>query len=143
MQNICFEMASSKIVPWECGSCTYTNQGSEPDPCIMCRTGRPICYATVAGALAAVTARTTAVNCHEQACVAALAANALVAAAAAAVMAVDVTAHAADAGEAAAVARPLMPVAVPNRCKPNRDTVVGGFVSMLVDIVGTGASNIG
>ncbi len=143
MQNIRFEMAPSKIVAWECSSCTYTNKGSEPGPCIMYRTGRPICYAIVAGAPVAVTARTTLVNCCKQACVVALAASTLAAAAAAAVMVVDATAPAADAGEAAAIAWPLMPVAVPNRGSPNRDTVILQLVSMLVDIVGTGASNRG
>ena len=59
MQNHCFEMTPSKIVAWECGFCTYINKGSEPGPCIMCRTERPICYAIVAGTLAAATARTT------------------------------------------------------------------------------------
>jgi len=37
---------------------------------------------------------------------------------------VDATAPAADAGEAAAIARPLMPVAVLNRGTQNRDTVI-------------------
>ena len=55
-------MAPSKIIPWEGGSCTYTNKGSEPGPCIMCRTERPICYAIVAGAPAAATARTMTVK---------------------------------------------------------------------------------
>ena len=101
MQNIIFEMASSKITAWECDSCTYTNKGSEPDPCIMCRTEHQIRYAIVAGSPAAATARTTAVNHCEQACAAALVASALTAATAAAVMAMDAIAPAADAGEAA------------------------------------------
>jgi hypothetical protein len=107
----------------------------------MCRTERPICYAIMAGAPAAATARTTTVNRHEQACVAAL--GAASAAAAAAVTAVDGTAPASDAGEAAAIARPLMPVAVLNHGTQSRDTVVARLVSTLVDIVGTGASNRG
>ena len=136
----------SEIVAWECGSCTYTNEGSEPGPCIMCRTERPIRYAIVAGAPAAATARTTTVNRREQARVAASGAAstaAAAAAAAAAVTAVDATAPAADSGEAAAIARPLMPVAVLNRGTQSRDTVVARLVSTLVDIVGTGASNRG
>ncbi len=60
-------MAPSEIVAWECGSCTYTNEGGEPGPCIMCRTERPIRCAIVAGAPAAATARTTTVNRREQA----------------------------------------------------------------------------
>jgi hypothetical protein len=129
-------MAPSGIVAWECGSCTYTNEGNEPGPCIMCRTERPIRYAIVAGAPTAATARTTTVNRREQARVAASAARA---ADARTVTAVDATAPAADAGEAAAIARPLMPVAGTQ----NRDTVVARLVSTLVDIVGTGASNRG
>ena len=58
-------------------------------------------------------------------------------------MAVDGTAPGADAGEAAAIVRPLMPVAVLNPGMQSRDTVVGRLVSTLVDIVGTGASNKG
>jgi hypothetical protein len=133
-------MAPSDIIAWECGSCTYTNKGSEPGPCIMCRTERSIRYAIVAGAPAAATARTTTVNCCEQACVLASATSALTAAAASAVMAMVATAPAAtaDTGEAAAIAQPLMPMAV-----PNRDTVVSRLVHRLVDIVGTGANNRG
>ena len=129
-------MAPSEIVAWECGSCTYTNEGNELGPCIMCRTERPIRYAIVAGAPTAATASTTTVNRREQARVAASAASA----AEATVTAVDATAPAADAGEAAAIARPLMPVA----CTQNRDTVVARlWFSTLVDIVGTGTSNRG
>jgi hypothetical protein len=57
--------------------------------------------------------------------------------------AVDAASPAADAGEAAAIARPLMPVAVLSRGTQNRDTVIARLVSTLVDIVGTGASNRG
>ena len=80
-------MAPSEIVAWEWGSCTYTNEGGEPGPCIMCRTERPICYAMVAGTLAAPAARTRMVNHREQARVAASAAIALTAATASAVTA--------------------------------------------------------
>ncbi len=132
MQNNHFEMAPSKIV---------ANEGSEPGPCIMCRTERPFRYAIVAGAPAAATARTTTVNCREQACVAA--SGAASAAAAAAVTAVDATAPASDAGEAADIAQLLMSVAVLNRGMQSRDTVVAWLVSTLVDIVGTGTSNRG
>ena len=121
-------MAPSELVAWECGSCTYTNEGNELGPCIMCRTESPIRYAIVAGAPTAATASTTTVNRREQARVAASAASA----AEATVTAVDATAPAADAGEAAAIARPLMPVAGTQ----NRDTVVARLVSTLVDIVG-------
>ena len=69
-------MAPSEIVAWECGSCTYTNKGGEPGPCIMCKMEHPICYAIMAGAPAAATTRTTTVNRCEQARVAASAASA-------------------------------------------------------------------
>ncbi len=42
----------SEIIAWECGSCTFTNKGSEPGPCLMCRTERPRRCAIVAGATA-------------------------------------------------------------------------------------------
>ncbi len=133
-------MAPSNIIAWECGSCTYTNKGSELGPCIMCRTERPICYAVVAGAPAVATARTTTVNCCEQACVSALSTSALTAAAASAVTAMVATAPAATAGtgEATAIARPLMPMAV-----PNHDTLIAWLVHKLADIVGMGANNRG
>jgi hypothetical protein len=59
------------------------------------------------------------------------------------VTAIDATAPAADAGEAATIAQPLMPVAVLNRGTQNRDTVIARLVSTLVDIIGMGASNRG
>ena len=45
-------MMPSEIIAWECGSCTFTNEGSEPGPCVMCRTKRPRRCAIVAGATA-------------------------------------------------------------------------------------------
>jgi hypothetical protein len=45
-------MMPSEIIAWECGSCTFTNEGSEPGPCLMCRTERPRRKAIVAGATA-------------------------------------------------------------------------------------------
>ena len=45
-------MMPSKIIAWECGSCTFTNKGSEPGPCLMCRTERPRRCAIVAGTTA-------------------------------------------------------------------------------------------
>ena len=43
-------MMLSEIIAWECGSCTFTNEGSEPGPCLMCCTERPRRCAIVAGA---------------------------------------------------------------------------------------------
>jgi hypothetical protein len=45
-------MTPSEIIAWECGSCTFNNEGSEPGPCLMSRTGRPRRCAIVAGATA-------------------------------------------------------------------------------------------
>jgi hypothetical protein len=133
-------MTPSEIIAWECGSFAYTSEGSEPGPCIMCRTEHPIRYAIVADAPEAATARTMTVNCCEQSRIAASAASA---AAAAVVTAIDATAPAADAGEAAAITRPLLPEAVLSRGTQSRDTVVARLVSTLIDIVGTGTSNRG
>jgi hypothetical protein len=63
----------SEVVAWECGACAYTNKDATRRNCILFQTRRQVCYAIVAGATAAVTARTTRVDCHEQACVATLA----------------------------------------------------------------------
>jgi hypothetical protein len=118
-------MAPSKIVAWECGSCTYTNKGSEPGSCIMCNAERLICYAIVAGTPAAATATRTTVNRCKQARVAALSAP------------TDKTALVAteSTGETAAVARPLMHMSG----EPNREAIVVWLVHTLVDTVGTGA----
>ncbi len=45
-------MMPSEIIAWECGSCTFTNEGGEPGPCLMCCTERPRCKAIAAGATA-------------------------------------------------------------------------------------------
>ena len=44
----------------------HQREGSERGPCIMCMTERPICYAIMAGALAAATTRMTTGKCREQ-----------------------------------------------------------------------------
>jgi hypothetical protein len=49
-------MLPSEIITWECGSGSYTNNGSEPCPCLMCHTKHPKRYTIVAGATAAATA---------------------------------------------------------------------------------------
>jgi hypothetical protein len=63
----------SKVVAWECGTCAYTVKDATCHDCILCQTRCPVCYAIMAGAMAAATARTTRVDCHEQACIATLA----------------------------------------------------------------------
>jgi hypothetical protein len=63
----------SKVIGWECGACTYTNEDATHHDCLACLTRRPVCYAIVAGATAAATARTTRVDRHKQARIAALA----------------------------------------------------------------------
>jgi hypothetical protein len=53
--------------------CAYTNKYATRRDCIACQTRRPVCFAIVAGATAAATARTMRVDCHKQACIAKLA----------------------------------------------------------------------
>ena len=67
-------MAPSKMVAWECGACRFTNEDMPCRDCQMCMTERPVRYAIVAGANGVSMVRTTTVNCHEQARIAALAA---------------------------------------------------------------------
>jgi hypothetical protein len=63
-------LSPSKVIGWECGACTYTNKDATCRVCLACRTKHPVCYAIVAGATVAGTARTTR---GKQACIAALA----------------------------------------------------------------------
>ncbi len=71
-KHTCETMLSpSEVVGWECGACAYTNKDAMCRDCLACQTRHPVCYAIVAGATAAATARTTRVDCHQQAHVAA------------------------------------------------------------------------
>jgi hypothetical protein len=66
-------MASpSEMIGWECGSCTYTNDDCTRRDCQMCTTEGPKRYFVVPGAGVSATARTTTVDCREQARLAAL-----------------------------------------------------------------------
>jgi hypothetical protein len=73
--NHTFEIMSSpsKVVAWECGTCAYTNVDATHRICLGCQVRHPVRYAIVAGAAAAMRARTTRVGCLEQARNAALA----------------------------------------------------------------------
>ncbi len=61
-----------KVVGWEFNACTYTNEDAASRNCLACQARRPVRYANVAGAMAAAMARTTRVDCCDQACIAAL-----------------------------------------------------------------------
>jgi hypothetical protein len=63
----------SKVIPWECGICTYTNKDAPRRNCMMCQTRHPVGYVIVAGATAAATARMARVDPHKQARIATLA----------------------------------------------------------------------
>jgi hypothetical protein len=52
--------------------CAYTNKDATCRNCLACQARRPVRYAIMAGTTAAVTARTTRVDCCNQAHVAAL-----------------------------------------------------------------------
>jgi hypothetical protein len=65
-------LSLSKVMGWECGTCAYTNKDATRHDCLACQARHPVCYAIVAGAKAAMTARTTRVDCCNQACIAAL-----------------------------------------------------------------------
>ena len=51
-QKSFFVMLPSEMIAWECGSCTFTNKGSESGPCLMCLTECPRHYGIVACATA-------------------------------------------------------------------------------------------
>ncbi len=61
-----------KVGGWECGTCTYTNKDAAHRDCLACQARCPVCYAIVAGAKAAATARTMRVDHCDQACIAVL-----------------------------------------------------------------------
>jgi hypothetical protein len=66
----------SEVIPWDCGTCAYTNKDATCRNCIICQIRRPFCSAIVAGATAAATARMTRVDRCKQARIAMLAAAA-------------------------------------------------------------------
>jgi hypothetical protein len=66
-------LSPSEVIGWECGACAYTNEDATCHNCLVCQTRHPVRYAIVAGATAAMTARTTRVDHCKQARFAALA----------------------------------------------------------------------
>ncbi len=146
-KNTCEMMlCPSKVVRWECGACAYTNKDATRRDCLACQIRCPVCYAIVAGATAAATARTTRVDCCGQACIAALpTAGPIVAGEAA------TSANGAIAGEAptAAYGPPAVvgSAAMHHRWAPqlggNRASVVACLVNTMVDIIGNSAKNRG
>jgi hypothetical protein len=123
-------MAPSKMVAWECSACTFTNKDVQRLDCQMCKMARPLRYAIVAGAAGAATARTTTVNCREQARIAALAA--------------DVPATVAEPAPAVAEEAPAVMEEPP--AAPDNRACAAAFTRILntmVNIVGTSAEDHG
>jgi hypothetical protein len=72
-KHTCETMSSpSEVVGWECGACAYTNEDGTRRGCLVCQARHPVRYVIMAGATATATARTTRVDCCNQACVAVL-----------------------------------------------------------------------
>jgi hypothetical protein len=136
----------SEVVAWVCGACTYTNEDATCCNCIACQTRRPVCYAIVAGTMAAVMARTTKVDCCKQV------SNATLATAVPAISGEALTsANGAIAGEvptatngppAVAEIAAMHTVQAPQLGR-NCASVVACLVNMMVDIVGTSTKDRG
>jgi hypothetical protein len=146
-KHTCETMLSpSNVIGWECGACAYTNDDATCHNCLVCQSRCPVCYAIMAGATAAVTARTTRVDYCKQACIAALAAAGPVVAREAAT-----SANGAAAGEApnAAYGPPAVAgsAAMHHRRAPqlggNCASIVACLVNMMVNIVGNSAKDRG
>jgi hypothetical protein len=139
-------LSPSKVVGWECGMCAYTNKDAMRRDCLACQTRRPVHYAIVAGAMAAMTARTTRVDCCKQSHIAALATAGPNAAGEAATFA-----YGAVAGEASNAAYGPPAVAGSVAMHHGRDPQSGGdpasivahLVNVMVNIVGTNAKDRG
>jgi hypothetical protein len=136
----------SKVVAWECGACAYTNEGTTRRICFACQARRPVCYAIMAGAAAAATARTTRVDRCKQACVAFLATAAPPVAGEAAT-----SAYAAVSGMAPTATYGPPAVAESETMHPGRapqlghncTSVVARLVNTMVNIIGISAKDRG
>ncbi len=72
-KHTCERMSShSKVLGWECGTCAYTNKDARCRDCLAFQARRPVCYAILASATGAATARTMRVDHPKQARVTAL-----------------------------------------------------------------------
>jgi hypothetical protein len=60
-------MASSNMIAWECGACTFTNEDCTCCSCKMCQTEHPKQYYIIAGTSKSTSAHTTTINRREQA----------------------------------------------------------------------------
>jgi hypothetical protein len=142
------EMMSSpyEVIGWECGACAYTNKNAVRHNCLACLARRLVCYAIVAGAMAATTARTTRVDCRDQASVAALPTAGPVVAREGATSGnwaingeeYNVTYRPPDVGGNAAIHHGRAP-----QLGGDHASVVACLVNTMVDIVGTNAKDRG
>jgi hypothetical protein len=131
---------------WECGTCAYTNKDATCRECLACQTRSPVCYAIMAGATAATTARMTRVDWCKQVCIAAVATAGPVVS-----WKAITSANRTVAGEApnAAYGPPAVAgsAAMHRKWAPqvggNRASIVTCLVSTMVDIVGTSAKDRG
>jgi hypothetical protein len=146
-KHTCEMMSSpSEVVGWECGACTYTNEDATCRECLACQARRPVRYAIMAGATAAATARTTRVDCCNQAHVAALPTAGPVVAGE---VATSANGAVAGRGHNAAYGSPAVAgsAAIHHRQAPqlggNHASIVACLVNMMVDIVGTYAKDQG
>jgi hypothetical protein len=146
-KHTCETMLSpSKVVGWECGAYAYTNKDATRYGCLACQARCPVCYAIVAGAIAAATARTTRVNCRKQAHVAALpTAGPVVAGEVATSTNWAVTGEAPNAtyGPPAVAGSAAMHHGRAPQLGGNCASVVACLVNTMVDIIGTSAKDRG
>jgi hypothetical protein len=136
----------SKVVRWECGACTYTNKDAACHDCLACQARCPVCYAIVAGAMAAAMARTARVDHCDQARVAALPTAGPVVAGEGATSgngAFHGEGHNATYGPPAVAGNVDISHGRAPQLGGDHASVVARLVDMMVDIVGTNANNRG
>jgi hypothetical protein len=136
----------SKVVGWECGAYAYTNKDAAHHDCLACQARRPVSYAIVAGAMAAAMARMTKVDCHDQACVAALPTAGPVVAREGATSgngAVDREGHNATYGPPAVAGNAAIHQGRAPQLGGNHVSIVSCLVNTMVNIVGTNINNRG
>jgi hypothetical protein len=136
----------SKVVGWKCGACAYTNKDAALRDCLGCQARRPVCYAIVAGTTAAAMARTTRVDWHDQARVAALTTAGPVVAGEGATSgngAVNGEGLNAAYGPPAVVGNAAIHHGRAPQLEGNHASVVACLVNTMVNIVGTNTNNRG
>ena len=124
-------MASpSKMIGWECGACSYTNDDCMRRNCPMCMTERPKSYFIMPGASVLATARTTTADCCKQARLAVLRDG------------VEDAPPPVD-EEPIAEGVPVVPVQEAVAAMPSWQIALERLVGTLVNVVGTTANNRG